>query len=62
MFPVRYEMGFYIPGDGVLHIYCLENLKFYVTKYSVLQNARNKLVEEVVYIYLHVSYVCYMRL
>jgi hypothetical protein len=27
MFPVRYELGFYIPEDGILHSYCPENFK-----------------------------------
>jgi hypothetical protein len=31
MFPVRYELGFYIPKDGILHSRCLENLKSYIT-------------------------------
>jgi hypothetical protein len=26
VFPVRYEMGFYIPEDGVLHSHRRENL------------------------------------
>jgi hypothetical protein len=25
--PVKYELGFYIPEDGILHIHRLENLK-----------------------------------
>jgi hypothetical protein len=25
--PVRYELGFYIPVDGILHSHCRENLK-----------------------------------
>jgi hypothetical protein len=27
--PVRYEMGFYIPEDDILHSHCRENLKSY---------------------------------
>jgi hypothetical protein len=27
MFPVRYELGFYISGDGILHSDRLENLR-----------------------------------
>jgi hypothetical protein len=27
--PVKYEMGFYIPEDGILHSHCRENLKSY---------------------------------
>jgi hypothetical protein len=30
MFPVRYELGSYIPEDGILHCHCLENLKSYI--------------------------------
>jgi hypothetical protein len=28
--PVRYELGFYMPEDGILHRHRLENLKFYI--------------------------------
>jgi hypothetical protein len=28
--PVRYELGFYIPEDGILHSYHCENLKSYI--------------------------------
>jgi hypothetical protein len=28
--PVRYELGFYIPGDDILHSHCCENLKSYI--------------------------------
>jgi hypothetical protein len=30
MFPVRYELGFYITEDGVLHSHRRENLKSYI--------------------------------
>jgi hypothetical protein len=29
VFPVRYEEGFYIPEDGILHSHISENLKSY---------------------------------
>jgi hypothetical protein len=29
--PVRYELGFYIPKDGILHSRRRENLRFYNT-------------------------------
>jgi hypothetical protein len=29
VFPVRYELGFYIPEDGVLHCHCRKNFKSY---------------------------------
>jgi hypothetical protein len=28
--PVRYELGFYIPEDAILHSHCRENLKYIV--------------------------------
>jgi hypothetical protein len=28
--PVRYELGFYIPEDDILHSYRRENLKYYI--------------------------------
>jgi hypothetical protein len=27
VFPVKYELGFYIPEDGIDHSHCCENLK-----------------------------------
>jgi hypothetical protein len=30
MFPMRYELGFYIPEDGILHSDGRENLKSYI--------------------------------
>jgi hypothetical protein len=30
MFPVRYELGFYIPEEGILHGHRRENLKSYI--------------------------------
>jgi hypothetical protein len=27
--PLRYELGFYIPEDGILHIHCRERLRSY---------------------------------
>jgi hypothetical protein len=37
--PVRYELGFYIPEDGILHSHCCENLKSYIalTGWSLYQ-------------------------
>jgi hypothetical protein len=31
--PVKYELGFYIPEDDILHSHCRENLKSYTTKH-----------------------------
>jgi hypothetical protein len=28
--PVKYELEFYIPEDGILHSHCRENLKSYI--------------------------------
>jgi hypothetical protein len=28
--PVRYELGFYIPEDDILHCHCRDNLKSYI--------------------------------
>jgi hypothetical protein len=30
MSPVRYELDFYIPEDGILHSHSRENLKSYI--------------------------------
>jgi hypothetical protein len=30
MSPVKYELGFCIPEDDILHSYCRENLKSYI--------------------------------
>jgi hypothetical protein len=30
MFLVKYELGFYITEDGILHRHCRENLKSYI--------------------------------
>jgi hypothetical protein len=35
MFPVKYELDFYIPEDGILHSHRCENLK----SYTVLRHA-----------------------
>jgi hypothetical protein len=40
--PVRYELGFYIPEDGILHGHCRENLKSYIALTGwTLQRRRN---------------------
>jgi hypothetical protein len=33
--PVKYELGFYIPEDDILHSHRRENLKSYVSDLSV---------------------------
>jgi hypothetical protein len=30
MFPIRYELGFYIPEDCIFHSHCYEDLKTYI--------------------------------
>jgi hypothetical protein len=30
MFPVRFQLVYYIPEDGILHSHRLENLKYYI--------------------------------
>jgi hypothetical protein len=35
---VRYELGYYIPEDGVLHNHRRENLKSYITQISSIVN------------------------
>jgi hypothetical protein len=35
MFLVRYELGFYIPEDGVLHSHRLENLRSHMISLSI---------------------------
>jgi hypothetical protein len=53
--PVRYELGSYIPEDGILHSHCRENLKSEplcsssavrgVVSASLLQRSREKAVD-----------------
>jgi hypothetical protein len=33
---VKYELGFYIPEDGILHSYCREKLKSYICEISLV--------------------------
>jgi hypothetical protein len=33
--PVKYELGFYIPEDDILHSHCRENLKSHTSKLAV---------------------------
>jgi hypothetical protein len=35
MSPVKYELGFYIPEDDILHSHCRENLKSYISMPSL---------------------------
>jgi hypothetical protein len=38
--PVRCELGFYIPEDGILHSHRRENLKSYIDSWLVIQMDR----------------------
>jgi hypothetical protein len=33
--PVKYELGFYIPEDDILHSDCRENLKSYISPNTI---------------------------
>jgi hypothetical protein len=40
--PVKYDLGFYIPEDAILHSDCRENLKSYIALTDwTLQRRRN---------------------
>jgi hypothetical protein len=41
--PVRYEQGFYIPQDDILHGHCRDNLKSYVVLVFVLKTGNTRL-------------------
>jgi hypothetical protein len=42
VFPVKYELGFYIPEDGILHSHCRENLKSYI--YRILPRPKRNVL------------------
>jgi hypothetical protein len=47
--PVRYELGFYIPEDDILHSHCRENLKSYIfttglSRFTALRPTMNLLL------------------
>jgi hypothetical protein len=39
MSPVRYELGFYVPEDGILHSHRRENIKSYISLIFRIQKA-----------------------
>jgi hypothetical protein len=43
VFPVRYELGSYIPEDGIFHSYLRENLKSYIALTSCAQYGRSNM-------------------
>jgi hypothetical protein len=47
MFPVRYELGFDIPGDGIFQSHRRENLKSYEYRLNYVINPRFCFVLEV---------------
>jgi hypothetical protein len=45
--PVKYELGFYIPDDGILHSHRRENLKSYSVKpYAVRLHIPKRAISE----------------
>jgi hypothetical protein len=42
VFPVRYELGYYIPEYGILHSHRLENLRSYVAFINLLGSVAEK--------------------
>jgi hypothetical protein len=46
--PVRYELGFYIPQDDILHSHRRENLESYLISTSIQLSACCELVPHVV--------------
>jgi hypothetical protein len=43
VFPVRYELGFYIPEDGILHSHRREDLKSYIALTGLVMYWRSDL-------------------
>jgi hypothetical protein len=43
--PVKYELGFYIPEDGILHSHCREDLKPYMISFKSKQEVKELGVE-----------------
>jgi hypothetical protein len=41
MSPVRYELGFYVPVDGILHSHCRENLRSYTACLVRIQQTKH---------------------
>jgi hypothetical protein len=50
VFPVRYELGFYIPEDGILHIQLRKNLKPYIYGILVSQPIEMPLMFDLVHV------------
>jgi hypothetical protein len=42
MSPVRYELGFYIPEDYILHSHCRENLRSYLYRVALRYTPRGR--------------------
>jgi hypothetical protein len=47
--PVKYELGFYIPEDDILHSHRRENLKSYIaltiTAHGIFRSAAHNLID-----------------
>jgi hypothetical protein len=54
--PVKYELGFNIPEDGILHNHRCENLKSYLTMINAIISIRNMKSNEH---YVYVLTLCY---
>jgi hypothetical protein len=46
--PVKYEVGFYIPEDGILHSHSRENLKSYLlhVSQSIIQSPPSPFIHQ----------------
>jgi hypothetical protein len=45
VFPVKYELGFYMPEDKILHSHSREHFKFYMLLWLSLRRCRHLIVE-----------------
>jgi hypothetical protein len=48
--PVKYEKGFYIPEDDILHSHCHENLKSYIVNISLSQAKPSPITDVLAYV------------
>jgi hypothetical protein len=47
MSPVKYELGFYISEDAILHSHSPENLKSYILSILIYRNYQNTIYQSV---------------
>jgi hypothetical protein len=45
--PVKYELGFHIPEDAILHSHRREKFKSYIDNCSFLQNEHSAIVQRI---------------